>query len=176
MEFTFGHVDPGTGITEFFTIFSVCKTGVIDVLVGNGAVIDLLIAAIADIGGFVQSVTAFLFKIGACLITGRAGSTFDATENDLAAGIGLSAVITVDTEVPGIVKSALMIPVRQTMCLHFFRDGSGIFAQVFGNVLESRSFIQRIFNVDTVFKGKMFLVAGNIFAHKISSYCCQKET
>ena len=28
----------------------------------------------------------------------------------------------------------------------------------------------------TVFKGKMFLVTGNIFAHKISSYCCQKET
>ena len=103
---------------------------------GNGAVTDFLIAAIADIRGFVQSVIAFLFKIGACLVTGGAGSAFDTTENDLATGIGFSAVITVDTEVLGIVKSTLMILVRKTMCFHFFRDGSRIFAQVFGNVGE----------------------------------------
>lgn len=142
---------------------------------GNGAVTDFLIAAIADIRGFVQSVIAFLFKIGACLVTGGAGSAFDTTENDLATGIGFSAVITVDTEVLGIVKSTLMILVRKTMCFHFFRDGSRIFAQVFGNVLEGRAFIQRVFNMYTVFKGKMFLVTGNIFAHRISPYCCQKE-
>lgn len=81
-----------------------------------------------------------------------------------------------DTEVLGVVKSAFMILNRQAMCFHFFRDGSRIFAQVFDNVLESSSLIQRIFNVDTVFKGKMFLITGNIFAHKISAYCCQKET
>jgi len=61
------------------------------------------------------------------------------------------------------------------MSLDFLRDGSRIFTQVFGNDLEGISFIQRVFNVDTVIKGKMFLVTGNIVAHKISSYCCQKE-
>mgnify|MGYP003094872584 CR=1 len=42
---------------------------------------------------------------------------------------------------------------------------SRIFTQVFGNDLEGISFIQRVFNVDTVIKGKMFLVTGNIVAH-----------
>lgn len=101
---------------------------------------------------------------------------FNATKNDFVASTGFSAVITVDTEVLGIVKRAFMIPVGQTMCVHFFRDGRGICAQVFGNALEDKAFIQRVFNVYTVFKGKMFLVTGNIFAHKISSCCCRKET
>ena len=88
----------------------------------------------------------------------------------LATAIGLFAVIPMDTEVLYIVKSTLMIPVRQAVCLDFFRNGSGIFTQVFGNVLEGTAFVQRVLNVYTVFKGKMFLVTGNIFAHKISSY------
>lgn len=58
-----------------------------------------------------------------------------------------------------------MIPVRQAMSLDFLRDGRRIFTQVFGNDLEGISFIQRVFNVDTVIKGKMFLVTGNIVAH-----------
>ena len=119
MKFTFCHVEPGTGIAEFFTVFSVCKAGIIGVLVGNSTVADLLITAIADIRGFVKSVTAFFFKIGACLVTGGAGSTFNATKNDLAADISFSAVIPVDTEVLGIIKSALMIPIRKTVCFDF---------------------------------------------------------
>lgn len=73
MEFTFAYVDPSTGIAEFFTVFSVCKTGIVGALVGNGAVAAFLITAIANIKAFIQSVTAFLFKIGACLVTGGTG-------------------------------------------------------------------------------------------------------
>ena len=101
-------------------------------------------------------------KIGAGLVTGGAGSTFDTADENLPTGIGLLAVIPMDTEVLCIVKSALMVPVRQAVCLDFFRDGSRIFTQVSGNVFGDTAFIQRGFNVYTVFKGKMFLVTGNI--------------
>ena len=49
---------------------------------GNRAMVYKLCAAIADIRGPVQTVTAFFFKIRACLVAGGAGSTFHATENN----------------------------------------------------------------------------------------------
>ena len=42
---------------------------------------------------------------------------------------------------------------------------SRILHRYLANDLEGISFIQRVFNVDTVIKGKMFLVTGNIVAH-----------
>ena len=176
MEFAFCHVDSGTGTAEFLTVFSVCKPGIIFIFVCDGTVADLLVTAITDVRGFIKSGAAFPLKIGAGLVTGGTGSAFDTADEELPTSIGFFTVIPMDTEVFCIVKSTLMIPVRQTVCLDFFRDGSGILTQVSGNVLEGTAFVQRVFNVYTVFKGKMFLVTGNIFAHKISFYCCQKET
>ena len=176
MEFPFCHVNSGTGIAESLTVFPICKPGIIFIFVCDGTVVDFLVTAIADVRSFIKSCAAFPLKIGAGLVTGGAGSAFDTTDENLPTGIGLFTVIPMDTEVLCIVKSALMIPVRQAMCLDFFRDGSRIFTQVFGNDFEGTAFIQRIFNVYTVFKGKMFLVTGNIVAHKMSFYCCQKET
>ncbi len=43
------------------------------------------------------------------------------------------------------------------------------------NVFKGCAFIQFIFNVNTVFKYKMFLVSWYIFAHDFSFYCCQKK-
>ena len=174
MQFLFGQVNSGTGIAEFLIIFPVCKPGIIFIYV-DGTVVDFLVTANTGIRSFIKSSAVFPIKIGAGLVTGGAGSAFDTAYKNLPTGIGLFAAIPMDAEVFYIVKSALMIPARQAVCLDFFRDGSRIFTQVSGNVLESTAFIQRIFNVYTVFKGKMFLVTGNIFAHKIS-YCCQKET
>lgn len=42
MQFPFGHVDPGSGIPELFAIFSVGKSCIIVVLVGDGTVSDFL--------------------------------------------------------------------------------------------------------------------------------------
>jgi len=45
-----------------------------------------------------------------------------------------------------------------------------------GNVLKGFSLVQFIFDIDTVFKGKVLLVSWNIFTHGYPSfYCCQKE-
>ncbi len=60
-----------------------------------------------------------------------------------------------------------MIPVRQAVCLDLFRDGGRIFAEKSGDIFKGCAFVQFIFEINTVFKGKMFLVAGNIFTHRV---------
>ena len=55
VKFPLGHVDPGSGIPEFFTIFPVSKPCVIRVFVGDGAVTDLFGTAVADIRSPVKS-------------------------------------------------------------------------------------------------------------------------
>ena len=49
MQLPFGHVDPGSGIPELFAVFSVGKSSILVVFVGDGTVSDLFITAIADI-------------------------------------------------------------------------------------------------------------------------------
>ena len=73
--------------------------------------IDGFGTSIAYIGSLIKAFASFLNKIGTGLITGRTGSTFDVTEDDLATCICLSAVVSVNAEVVCIIKGALMIPV-----------------------------------------------------------------
>ena len=47
----------------------------------------------------------------------------------------------------------------------FFRDCGRILAQEPGNILKGSALVQFVFDIDTVFKGKMFLVTRNIFTH-----------
>ena len=55
VKFPLGHVDPGSGIPEFFAIFPVSEPCVIRVFVGDGAVTNLLGTAVADIRSTVKS-------------------------------------------------------------------------------------------------------------------------
>ena len=55
VKFPLGHVDPGSGIPEFFAIFPVSEPCVIRVFVGDGAVTDLFGTAVADIRSPVKS-------------------------------------------------------------------------------------------------------------------------
>lgn len=88
-------------------IFAVGKPCIVCVFVSNGAVRDLLVAAIADVGSLIQSGAAFLLKIPTGLITGRAGSTFDPAYKNLFADIYFSTAKPVNAEVLGIVKVPL---------------------------------------------------------------------
>ena len=47
----------------------------------------------------------------------------------------------------------------------FFRDCGRILAQEPGNILKGSALIQFVFDIDTIFKGKVFLVTRNIFTH-----------
>ena len=115
--------------------------------------IDCFRAAIADIGGFVQPVAAFHLIILTGLVACGTGSTFDAADNDFAAYIGFTAVVTMDAEVFCIIKGTLVVPVRNPVRSDLFGNRSRILAKIFCNVLEGDSLVKGIFNVDAVFRG-----------------------
>ena len=125
----------------------------------------LFITAIADIGSFVESVAAFLFKVRTGLVAGRAGSTLDTTKKDLPIGIGLFAMIAVDTKVFGIIKGTFVILVGQTGCFYLFEDGSGILTE---ETCDKRSvFGKLILDVNTIIQSQVFLITGYIFIHSL---------
>ena len=142
-----------------------CSSGIVCIFVGNGATADLFWTSIADIGCLVKPVAAFLLKMLTSLIAGGTGSTFNVAKDDLFAGIGLLTVIPVNAEVTGIIKGACVIPVRQTVCFYLFRYGSWVLAQKAGNVFKGSTFTQLVLDVDPIIKGKVLLIAGNIFTH-----------
>ena len=111
VKFPLGHVDPGSGIPEFFAIFPVSEPCVIRVFVGDGAVADLFGTAVTDIRSPVKSYAALFFKVSAGLVAGRAGCAFDSAQDNLSAGISLLAVIAVNTEVFGVIESPFVIPI-----------------------------------------------------------------
>ena len=96
------------------------------------------------------SVSAFLFKIGTGLVAGRTGSTLDTTEKDFATGIGLFAVIAVDTKVFGVIKGPFVIPVGQAVRFHLFGDGSGILTEEACDILKGSAFGKLVLDVDTI--------------------------
>ena len=120
MQLPFGHVDPGSGTPELFAIFSVGKSGIIVVLMGDCTVSDFFITAISDMRCPIKPHAALFYKVFACLVTGRAGCAFNAAQNDFPTGIGLPAMIAVKAEVFGIIKCAFMIPVGKSVSPYLF--------------------------------------------------------
>lgn len=86
--------------------------------------------------------------------------------NDLATGIGFLAMVSVDAEILCIIKSAFVVIVRHAVCPHLLRYGGRILAQEAGNVLEGRSLVQFVFDVNAVVKSEVFLVPWYVFAHR----------
>ena len=101
--------------------------------------IDCFRAAIADIGCFVQPVAAFHLIILTGLVACGTGSTFDAADNDFAAYIGFTAVVTMDAEVFCIIKGTLVVPVRNPVRSDLFGNRSRILAKILCNVFEGDS-------------------------------------
>jgi hypothetical protein len=137
----FGHVDSGSGITENLFVFPFGKTSIIKVFLSNGTVIHLFIAAITHIGGTNKPCAAFLNKVLTGLVTGRTGSTFNSTENNLSTDIRFAAMIAMDTEVVGIIKGAFMIPVANSSGANLLRYSGWILADKAGNIFEGLSVI-----------------------------------
>ena len=127
-QFMSGETDAGTGVRKRFPIFAVSGFGIVVIFVGNRAMVYKLCAAIADIRGPVQTVTAFFFKIRACLVAGGAGSTFHATENNFSTDIFLFAMVPMNAEVMGIIEGTFMPPIRKPTGFDLFGDGSWILA------------------------------------------------
>ena len=120
-----------SGVLENLVVLTISKVRIVGILVRN-----LLVTTIADIGSLVQPGAMFLLKIGAGLVAGRAGSTFDATNKDLIADVHFATVVSSYTKVLCIIEGALVIPVGGSTQFHFFGNGSWILAEIFSDVLE----------------------------------------
>lgn len=99
------------GVTEQLTVSAVYEFGIAGIFVGNGVVGELPATSIADIRSLIEPGTPLFFKVPAGLITGGAGSTLDTTDKNLVTDIEPAAGISVEAEVPGIIKIAFVIPV-----------------------------------------------------------------
>ena len=160
-QFFFGHVNASSAAGKKFAVFTVSKAGIIDILVCNGAFVDRPVTAVTDIRGLIQTPAMFQDEILAGLVAGGTGpgGAFDAAEDDLVTDIGLTAMVSMDTEVFGIIKSAFVIPVAETVFPHFLGDSGWIFAEEAGDVFKRSTIGKSFFDVETVFQGKMLLVS-----------------
>ena len=82
--------------------------------------IDSFRTSITDVRSLIKTVTLFFDKIGAGLVTGGTGSTFNAAKKDLIAGIRFLTAETLGTEVLRIKKSPFVKPIGGSSGLHFF--------------------------------------------------------
>lgn len=105
------HTDAGTGTGKKFPVLPVGKLCIVAVFMGDGTVVYGFGASVADIRCLIETVAAFPYKVRTGLVAGRTGSALYITEDDLTAYVSLSATVTVDTEVVGVIESAFMVPV-----------------------------------------------------------------
>lgn len=79
--------------------------------------------------------------------------------DDLAACVGLPAMIAMFTEILQVYEETMVFPHAESMSLDFLGDGCWILTKVLGNVLEGSSFIDCFFNVQSVIERQMLLIA-----------------
>ncbi len=80
-------------------------------------------------------------------------------EDELAAGVGLFAVETVDTKVVGVGEAAPVPSIGGPVFPDLVRDCGGILAQVFCYFTEGLPLIQGLFDKNAVIQGKMLMVS-----------------
>jgi len=131
-----GFVYTGPGIRPEFLIFTLCKVGIIIIFSRNTAPILLFITTIADKGGFINTLTDFLFEVQAYLIAFMAGRTLLVTDKKLITDISTSAFKAMNTEVVRVGETALVPGIHGTMKTNFFRDCRRILAKILGDFFE----------------------------------------
>ena len=104
MELSAGKINALSGGAECFPVFTVCKKGVIAVLMRDRTASAAFIAAVADVRSPVDPVTVFFDEAFAVLVAGGTGSALDIAEDYLVTDIGPVAAITFGAEVMSIVK------------------------------------------------------------------------
>ena len=166
-QFMLCHVDTGAGIRNHFPVFSVGEFRVMAVFLCDRAAVNGFCAAVADIRCFIEAAAPFLLKVRTGLVAGGTGGAFHITEDDLTTHIRLPAMVTVDTEIVCIIKSAFVVPVIQAVSSYLFGNRCGIFAEEPGDLLKREPLIQGALNISAVIESKMFLVAFNKFTHGI---------
>lgn len=90
---------------------------------------------------------AFLtLKPFAYVVTDMAGAAVSIAEDELVAGVRFFTTEPVDAKVIRIGKTAPVPCVCDPVLPHFIRDSGRILAQIFGNLPERLSIVERLFN------------------------------
>ncbi len=129
MQFLFGEADARSGIGKTLRILSVGCFRIVIVLGRYLALITGYRAAITDKRCFAY-MTAFLaLKPFAYVVTDMAGAAVSIAEDELAAGVRLFAVETVDTKVVGVGEAASVPCIGGPVFPDIVRDSGRILAQ-----------------------------------------------
>ena len=158
-EFFRGKINTGSGIGKQFLILSLGRFSIVIVFCVDRASVPWLLTAIADIGSFLNMRTVFPLKAWTDVVASVTGTAESVANDHLSAGIGLFAVVAVDTEVIGVIKAAPVPGIHNSAFPDFFGDRGGIFAEETGNLAKRLMVVKSLFNIFTVFEGKMFFVS-----------------
>lgn len=109
-------------------------------------------ASVTNLRRLIQPVTSLFFEVRTCLVTCRAGGTFNTAYDNLSTGISFATFIPMNTEVLGIVEWTFVEPVIKSVKADFLGDSCRILTKKSGNILEGYPFIKRLLNVLTVIK------------------------
>ena len=137
-----GYGDTLSGGGKKFLVPALGESSIIVVLISDVTAVAWLVTTVADKRSLFHPGAMLEDERSAYLITKMTVSAQVVTDNELAADIGFSAVKPMDTEVVGIVERTPVPGVKGTMEFYFLGDRSGILAKIFGDVLESLSFVQ----------------------------------
>lgn len=158
-EFFCGQINPGSGNGKQFLILSLGSFGVVIVFSVDRASVSWLITAIADIGSFLNMGTVFPFEARTDVVASVTGAAESIADDHLTAGIGLFAMVAVDTEVIGVNKAASVPGINNSVFPDFLGDRGRIFAEETSDLAKRLMIVESLFNVFTVSKGKMFFVS-----------------
>lgn len=105
-EFLWCQVHPGTSNREELLIMSLGGFCIVIVLCMDRAFTPWFIASITDERGFLDPGAVLPFKSGTDVIASVAGAAESIAEDEFPTGVCFFAVITMDTEVIGVIKTS----------------------------------------------------------------------
>lgn len=105
-EFLWCQVHPGTGRREELLIMPLGGFGIVIVLCMDGTFMPWFITSITDERGFFDPGAVLPFEFGTDVIASVAGAAESIAEDEFPTGVCFFAVITMDTEVIGIIKTS----------------------------------------------------------------------
>ena len=104
METAYGEMDSGSRIGQQLSILTICKKGIIAILMRYSTFGMAFIASVADIGGTSKPAAVLLIKVLAMLIAAWTGFALDVAELDFSTNICVVAIEPFGAEVMGIEK------------------------------------------------------------------------
>lgn len=122
-NFLFCKIYPFSGRYKEFFVVTVGGFGIVIIFGLYGTHVPWFTAAIADIGSILNLAAVFPFKAAADIVAAMAGAAQGVTDDQLTAGVGFPASVPVDTEVVGIVKTAVVPRVHNAVFSNLFEDG-----------------------------------------------------